>query len=283
VAWDAPDLRSAFGVAGAGLVAEEEMAIRWPTVERYADGSVVGYGGEGLDESNPRRLGELVVTGQGCLYQVWSELGDGHLASVIQSLRFVEGLQAEPVELVTAVEVRDGGAPPWASDGGGRAPALVEELRSAAGIEGTMLWPTTVELENSALRSADVAGWGVAWDVPGLPGHDSLNFPCEICGRGVVGFGEFAAVDSLTAPAGLPLLIEYDDGSYVEIGYYVGDDRLPADRFQFLDRETGSQVPAGHRARIVRADTLQEYVLWSHLGLDHLLGLVDGLRAIDEG
>ena len=36
----------------------------------------------------------MVVAGQGCLYNVWSSLGD--LLQFINQLRFVEGLQAEP-------------------------------------------------------------------------------------------------------------------------------------------------------------------------------------------
>lgn len=279
VAWDSPDRRSVFGVAGAGLVREIEMTQRWPDVRHYADGSTFGYGGEGLDETNPRRLAEMIVGGQGCMYQVWSDLGDDHLLAVIGSLRFVEGLQAEPVELVDDVEIRDGGEAPW-SAAAVEVPDVVDEARSAAGISGPLLWPTTVGFDDVAIRVADVAAWSVTWDVAGEPGHDAFNFPCSNCGRGVVGFGEYAAAEALSVPAGLPLRIDYEDGSYVEIGYYVGDDRLPADRLQFADRETGELVPAGYRARIVRADTFQEYVLWSHRGLDHLLELVDGLRHV---
>lgn len=279
VAWDGADGRSVFGVAGAGMVFEEELATRWPTVQRYADGSVVGYGGEGLDPDNPRRLAEFVVAGQGCMYQAWSELGDDHLASVLAALRFVEGLQAESVELVTSVDVRAGGAAPWTA-AGGDVPGLALQLRSAAGLSGPLLWPATVGFDDATLRSTAVGEWGVAWDVPGRPGHDAFNFPCESCGRGVVGFAEYGPSEALSAPVGRPLLIEYADGSYVEIGYYVGDDRLPADRLQFADRETGALVGGGYEARIVRADMATEYVLWSHLGLDHLLGLVDGLREV---
>lgn len=275
--YDAPDLRSAFGVAGAGLVFEVELAQRWPNVEYYADGSIMGYGGEGMDESNPRRLGEFVVFGQGCMYQVWSELGDEHLMEVVESLRFVEGLQAEPVELVKEVEVRDGGVAPWAGSPPSDLMPFPSDGRMEAGIEGPLLVPTTIDFESAAVRSVDVGAWGVAWDVPGLPGHDGFNFPCAACGRGVVGFAEFGPNEARTGPVGLPLRIEYDDGSYVEIGYYVGDDRLPADRHQFADRQTGALVPAGYRATVVVSDG-REYQMWSHLGLDHMLEMIEGLR-----
>jgi len=90
VAWDADGFRSAFGVAGTGVGADASLAQRWPGVVRYADGSVLGYGGEGLDDSNPKRLGELVIPGQRCLYQVWSGFGDDHLLRIVSSLRYVD-------------------------------------------------------------------------------------------------------------------------------------------------------------------------------------------------
>ncbi len=277
--YDAPDLRSAFGVAGTSLVSQIELVRRWPNVEYYAEGSVLGYGGEGLDESNPRRLGELVVFGQGCIYQVWSELGNEHLMEVVNSLRFVEGLQAEPVELVTEVEVRVGGVAPWVASPPTDDVPFLPIGRPEAGIEGPLLLPTTIEFDSATIRSATVGAWGVAWDVPGQPGHDTLNVPCEVCGRGVVGFAEFGPNEARTGPVGLPLRIGYNDGSYAEIGYYVGDDLLPADRYQFADRQTGILVPAGYRARVVVSDG-REYQMWSHLGLDHLLEMIEGLREV---
>lgn len=279
VAYDAPGLRSAFGVAGAGLVREPDMATRWPTVQHYVDGSVVGYGGEGLDETNPRRLGEFVVGGQGCMYQVWSELGDEHLASVIDSLRFVDGMQAEPVELVTEVEVRDGGVAPWVVNSPTDVIPFVPEGRAEAGLEGPLLLPTTIEFETAEIRLADVGAWALAWDVAGLAGHDAFNVPCAECGRGVIGFGELEPNSEVSAPGGRPLRIEYDDGSYIEIGYYIGDDRLPPDRPQFVASDTGEPIASGYRAHVVVTDGRQ-YILWSHLGLDHLLGLVEGLREV---
>ncbi|MDX1450064.1 MAG: hypothetical protein R3246_13480, partial [Acidimicrobiia bacterium] len=276
LAYDAPDLRSAFGVAGAGLVSKPEMATRWPTVQHFADGSVVGYGGEGFDEANPRRLGELAVAGQGCMYQVWSELGDEHLAAVIESLRFVDGLQAEPVEFVDR-EVRDGGTAPWSREATGiELPPLVADVRT---VDGPLLWPTTIEFDDDTMRTAAVGAWAVAWDVPGQPGHDSFNRPCAECGRGTVGFAEFEPGPDTAVPAGQQLRIRYDDDSFVEIGYYVGDDRLPPDRPQFTTVDTGEPTIGGYQAIIFLPDGRQ-YLMWSHLGLDHLLSLVEGLREV---
>lgn len=279
VAWDAPDLRSAFGVAGVGLAPEPDTASRWPGVVTYPDGSMLGYGGEGFEAGNPKRLGELVIPGEGCVHQIWSELGDEHLVSVVASLRFVEGMRVEPVELVTEVEVRQGGAAPWLQ-GTMPVPTIVREQRQEAGLDGPFLFPSTEGLEDATLRPAAIAAWGVAWDMPGEAGHDSFNTPCEACGRGTVGFGEYGRAEGLSAPAGRPLRIEYDDGSYIEIGYYVGDDRIPADRPQFTASDTRSPMLGGYQATIVRADTLDQYVMWSHLGLDHLLDLISGLREV---
>ena len=279
VAYDGQGTRSAFGVAGAGLVREPDMATRWPTVQHYVDGSVVGYGGEGLDESNPRRLGEFVVDGQGCMYQAWSDLGDEHLASIIDSLRFVEGLQAAPVELITEVEVRDGGAAPWVANPPTDLVPFEPIGRADAGLDGPLLLPTTVDFDQAQIRPADLATWGVAWDVSGRAGHDEFNRPCAECGRGVVGFGELEPGSDVSVPAGRPLRIEYDDGSYVEVGYYLGDDRLPPDRPQFVAVDTGEPILGGYQAHVHVADGRQ-YILWSHLGLDHLLGLVEGLREV---
>lgn len=88
VAWDLPDRRSAFGVAGTGVHADEPTYDEWPHRIRWADGSRAGYGPEG--GSGPKLLAYLVVAGQECLYNVWSHLGLEHLESILRSLRRVE-------------------------------------------------------------------------------------------------------------------------------------------------------------------------------------------------
>jgi hypothetical protein len=87
VAYDLPDRRSAFGVAGAGVSASEPAYDEWPYRIRWADGSTAAYGPEG--GTGPNLLAYLRITGQGCLYNVWSALGREHLERLLNSLRFV--------------------------------------------------------------------------------------------------------------------------------------------------------------------------------------------------
>ncbi|MGH8925848.1 MAG: hypothetical protein ACRDWA_14620 [Acidimicrobiia bacterium] len=117
VAWDAPDGpgmaadgtfcedcgRSAVGVAGAGVAAVEADVRAWPNVIEWNDRSLAGYGVEGsvagsLDPAatsnsdSPTVLAYLAVTGQDCLYSIWSRRGETELLDVINRLRFVSGL-----------------------------------------------------------------------------------------------------------------------------------------------------------------------------------------------
>ena len=87
VAYDLPDQRSAFGVAGTGASASGAI-YQWPDSLRWADGSTAGYGPEG--GSGPNMLAYLIIPGQDCLYNVWSRLGIEHLEGLLGSLRWVE-------------------------------------------------------------------------------------------------------------------------------------------------------------------------------------------------
>ena len=87
VAYDLPDRRSAFGVAGAGVSAEGPSYSAWPHRIRWADGSTAEYGPEG--GTGPNQLAYLRIPGQGCLYNVWSALGREHLEQLLAALRFV--------------------------------------------------------------------------------------------------------------------------------------------------------------------------------------------------
>lgn len=88
VAYDLPDLRSAFGVAGTGVRAADPSYSDWPHSRTWRDGSSAGYGPEG--GTGPNQLAYLRITGQGCLYNVWSRLGREHLEQLLEQLRFVE-------------------------------------------------------------------------------------------------------------------------------------------------------------------------------------------------
>ncbi len=88
VAYDLPNLRSAFGVAGAGVKAGEPSYNQWPYAYEWADGSKVEYGPEG--GNGPNQLAYLRIQGQDCLYNVWSRLGREHLELLIRELRLVK-------------------------------------------------------------------------------------------------------------------------------------------------------------------------------------------------
>ena len=87
VAYDLPDLRSAFGVAGTGVSEDGASYDKWPHSEVWDDGSRVEYGPEG--GTGPNELAYLRIEGQDCLYNIWSRLGREHLEQLIHELRFV--------------------------------------------------------------------------------------------------------------------------------------------------------------------------------------------------
>lgn len=109
VAWDRPGMRSAFGLAGTGLLAEDDaeppaqrgrLASQWPLfreLEALPERSFAGYGIEGAgeypsDNSRGRGLNSLAyvrIGGQTCDYNVWSRLGRADLERLLDSLRLI--------------------------------------------------------------------------------------------------------------------------------------------------------------------------------------------------
>lgn len=88
VAYDLPDERSAFGVAGTGASAwSGDVYDAWPVKHEFADGSRVGYGPEG--GTGPNWLAYVRIPGQDCLYNVWSREGRAQLERLLGELRFV--------------------------------------------------------------------------------------------------------------------------------------------------------------------------------------------------
>lgn len=87
VAYDLPDLRSAFGVAGTGVEPGSDTYDEWPHERCWSDGSVAEYGPEG--GAGPNQLAYLRIDGQSCLYNVWSRLGLEHLEFLLHRLRLV--------------------------------------------------------------------------------------------------------------------------------------------------------------------------------------------------
>jgi hypothetical protein len=89
VAYDLPQTRSAFGVAGSGSRAwSPDVYDAWPERRVMSDSSRVGYGPEG--GTGPNWLAYVRIPGQECLYNVWSRRGKAHLEELLGQLRFVE-------------------------------------------------------------------------------------------------------------------------------------------------------------------------------------------------
>jgi hypothetical protein len=89
VAYDLPNERSSYGIAGTGVLAlDNNDAKAFPNLIRWSDGSYASYGLEG--NTGPGYLAYVTVAGQGCLYNVWSKRGKKHLEELLYSMRFAE-------------------------------------------------------------------------------------------------------------------------------------------------------------------------------------------------
>lgn len=277
--------RSAYGIAGVGLAADRDLLLGRPEVREYSDGSLVAIYPEGFDESSAFLLADIVLPDQGCLYQAWSSLGRDHLEGFLAQLRRVDGLEAAALVPRTAADTvrEERGTPPWAASRISAEDVLAVAFERSLDTNPVPVMAFTdlgPGLERAQLRPAALGNWGVAWDNPDGPGHDGLNYPCADCGRGVIGIGAFGPYD----PEGPgdwadPALMEitWEDGSLAVITWRIGDLRLPADQVVFPDPATGELVPDGVQATLYIPNG-GTYQLWSHLGLDHLLLLLENLR-----
>lgn len=83
--------RGVFGIAGTemtpDLLAGEDEGTELPTPS-FADGSHLTI--ETPEDGERVAAATLTVRGQGCVYQVWSFLGEEHLRQLVQQLRRVE-------------------------------------------------------------------------------------------------------------------------------------------------------------------------------------------------
>ena len=111
MAFDQPDRRSAYGIAGSGVAPEdrddhgakvERLAQQWPLARRWdagqnlPAGSAAGYGVEGAlpypagsSSFGQQSLASLRIPGQQCRYNVWSRLGRDHLALLLDQLQMI--------------------------------------------------------------------------------------------------------------------------------------------------------------------------------------------------
>lgn len=274
LAWDLPGLRSAFGIAGTGSPAWDEIGTRMPMTVTYGE-QVVGYGGEGFDAAAEQRLAEFAIPGQLCGYQAWSKLGDEHLLSLVDSLRLVEGLEAEPIgDGSIDFGPVERGAAPWAS------PAVpYPDDYPAVPTETLAIIPTMGVPVGASVRTTTQPLWSLAWDAADGPGHDTLNYPCGSCGRGVVG----VTVSSTSAMPDRSPDVRWDDGSVGFILPRIGDSAIPVDRLLFRPPGSADLLPGAVRMEIHIPDYATVVSVWTHLGLDSLAELVDGLRLADPG
>ncbi len=108
VAFDTPTQRSAYGVAGAGLLDPQDdpagqrdrLSRQWPyfvELDALPQPAFAGYGVAGAQPypaGNPdgralHSLAYLRIGGQRCTYNVWSHLGRAHLEALLDSLRIL--------------------------------------------------------------------------------------------------------------------------------------------------------------------------------------------------
>jgi hypothetical protein len=305
VAWDLPEGpgrsandgycadcgRSAFGVAGAGMTGTVDDLAIWPNQLAWEDGSRAGYGLEGLEEpgSGAPFLGYVIVDGQGCLYNVWSFLGENHLQQLLESLRFVEGMQADPVELVDRanLETRPGGPAPW--DAAPLAASVVPNafFEEYAQDLGTTTCPMMAFAdlgpegeEATARRANGASALLVAWDLPDGPGLYGSGDYCADCGRGA--FGTSLWIQEEFRQQDWNPTLAFDDGSRAWI-YPELSEELPADRIVHLDPETGDLAPEAFRGIVEITDHPDcLYQVWSSYGPDHVEYLTGQLRYVEE-
>jgi hypothetical protein len=273
VAWDTPAQRSAFGIAGVGLPAWEDIAVRMPSVVTYGD-VAVGFGGEGFDETATKRMAEFSVPGQLCAYQVWSELGDEHLLTLVDSLRRVEGLESPPVQAPSNSEPIDLGAAPWT------VPAIEYPAGWPSPPQEILAFiPTQGIPAGASIRTANESTFAITWDRASGPGHDTLNLACSDCGRGVIG----VSMGPGSPPVDSNPDYVWSDGSVGYLRARVGAEGIPLDRVRFVDRSTGEIVEGGLRLDIYIPDLSASVSVWSHLGMESLLEVVGSLRLADPG
>jgi hypothetical protein len=304
VAWDLPDGpgrdavdgycancgRSAYGVAGAGSTGTVNNLNIWPDQLVWNDGSRAGYGMEGLEApgSGAPLLSYLVVEGQGCLYNVWSFLGEDHLLTVLDSLRFVDGMQAAPVQLVDRanLETRESGEPPWQQQ-----PMTASEVPAVFFEEWNQDLGTTdcpmmgfddlgpEGIGSTARRANGDSALLVAWDMPDGPGRYSTGDYCADCGRGAFGTSLWQQTEFLQQEWNPTL--RFSDGSRVWITPELTIE-LPADRIVHLDPETGQLAPEAYVSLIEVAQHQGcLYRVWSSYGPDHVEHLVNHLRYVE--
>lgn len=287
---------AAFGIVGVGWAAAPPTGERDPATVRWDDGSVAYYQYEGMP---PHPVGAPlaangVLGGQGCAYTVWTFLGEQHLLAMLDSLRTVEGLDAEPVTPITFLTPEPAvmGTAPWAT-GAIRRSDVPGPLLSAWDTWSTppdscpLLVPTAygTQLDASVrIISSRLDAPSVTWDLPSGAGRPYGADYCSDCGRSAFGYRLSSPADHDLSFDPYPITHTWDDGSYAWIlskgTYYTGG--IPDDRLEYRDSATGQPLATRpHVAFLQPAGSDCGYILESYLGRDHLLGLIASLRPVE--
>jgi hypothetical protein len=173
-----------------------------------------------------------------------------------------------PTTSLPAVDLRPGGAPPWAgpkiSEGAARRIGLDEWMVAENRDTARLLLPAEVALSSAAQpRPANFSGgWAVAWDETSGPGVEPTGAFCETCGRGVSGVAGTAAQASKSFAPPFTNVVQWSDGSAVG---YTGP---RPDSRQFL-------------ANLFINGQASLYQVWSYISQRHLEFLISQLRFVD--
>jgi len=173
--------REAFGVAGTGGEATGAEDSIWADRLEWTFGpeagprySHAGYGYEGLTSGGAGEpvLAYLFIDHQGCMYNVWSFLGEEHLLALIEQLRFVEGAGGDGLgDLIPfPPDMSAGCAPDTARDLAAFEAALAEGRRTLADLcsvlgvpdwlTGSGLWIPVYDLADGSRLYLGYAGPG---------------------------------------------------------------------------------------------------------------------------
>lgn len=86
--------RGVFGIAGTGMTPEELIDVDSDAAAPAASFRDGSHAELEVSEGEQVAAATITVSGQGCVYQVWSFLGQQHVEELVRELRFVELPQA---------------------------------------------------------------------------------------------------------------------------------------------------------------------------------------------
>ncbi len=176
-------------------------------------------------------------------------------------------------ELPDGWESDDGQAAPWSAEPMTSDDAPSELLAAWRGAENrdwcAPLAPTS-HLEGARIRRADYAGgWAVEFDKRGMPGMTRNGRACTDCGRGAYGI------------AGTAIDVDEEDPMEAEERVLADGSRV---RYEVsvdeADTDDGSAAGTVATLKIRGQDCV--YQVWSFSGDQHLEGLIEDLRFVDQ-